>query len=248
MRFNVRVLCVSVMCFGVWGCGGEETPVDKDPVCADGEVVNPVTGMCMTQGMDMSQAMDMSRSQDMPQGVEDMGRDMTAADAAMDMTVADMMQPVDMSMSADMASDMVVVDMASGQFGVLVGKITRTAMPKNGGVGPVFVAMFEKNPITSSTSGADPGLVAFQRIENVDFTDPATAVLFRLEAIPPRPEPYFITAFLDDNMSANTAMPESAGPDRDDLVSLDGIGSPKVTINAPGESTLDLVLNFAMIF
>lgn len=242
MRFNMRVLGLCVVCVSLWGCGGEEAPVEQTPTCVEGEVVNPVTGMCMMTGADMSQTVDMSKAFDMS----------TMPDMMVDAT----MNSPDMISPSDMAADMAVVDMAAdmaadmsdGEFGVLVGKITRTVQPKNGGVGPVFVALFEKNPITSSTSGADPGLVAFQRIENVNFTDPATAVPFRLEAIPPRPEPYFIIAFLDDNMSADTAMPETAGPDRDDLVSLNGIGTPKVTINAPGESMLDLVLNIAMIF
>ena len=196
--------------------------------CPAGEAVNPVTGLCMPPRMDMAGV-------DMPVTMQDSGMtqsDMSLEDMSPDMACeagqiynpitgmcvdrvtedmgADMMVDLGVDMPADQG------DMPAGEFGVLVGQVTRSAAPKNGGIGPVFIALFEKNPITASTSGSDPGLVAFQRIENVDFNPANTMVPYRLEGIPPRAEPYFVTAFLDDNMSADTSMPASAGPDRDD--------------------------------
>ena len=42
--------------------------------------------------------------------------------------------------------------------------------------------------------------------------------------------------------------PSKAGPDKGDLVSLDGFNFPTVTVSQPGEKTLDIVLNIAMPF
>lgn len=264
MRFGIRALSV-LFFLQALACGTpEESDEDMSTVqCSAGESVSPITGMCMSARMDMATTMDMTTTtQDMPaSGTDmtlDMGEDMACASdkiynpitgVCVPRVNGDMGSEPDAMMMEDLGQDMTQdVDMSVGEFGVLVGQITRSTNPRNGGVGPVFIALFENNPITASTSGGDPGLVAFQRIENVDFNPEGTMVAYRLEGIPPRAEPYFITAFLDDNMSADTSMPETAGPDRDDLVSLDGIGSPKVTIDMVGESMLDLDLNFAMIF
>jgi len=146
----------------------------------------------------------------------------------------------DMNRGMDMMRGM---DMAGG--GTLTGTITRSAAPANGGVGPVFVALFERNPVIDMMN---PGLVAFQRIENVDFNPAGTMVTYELTGIPPRPEVYYITAFLDDNMSASVDSPESAGPDRGDLVALDGFASPSIAIDSETTFTKDLVLSISLPF
>lgn len=266
MRFGIRALSV-LFFLQALACGTpEESDEDRDSMvqCAAGESVSPITGMCMSARIDM--AMDMtSTTQDMFAGTDmlplDMGADMACAPdktfnpitgmCVSDTTEEDMGSEPDAMMMADlgqqdMPADMTQeVDMAAGDFGVLTGQVTRSTAPKNGGIGPVFVALFERNPITS---GENAGLVSFQRIEGVDFNPANTSIPYRLEAIPPRDEAYFIIAFLDDNMSADVSMPSSAGPDRNDLVSLDGVGAPKVTIDMAGESMLDLDLNFALPF
>ncbi len=252
----------------VWACGPSEPTEDEQDsgiTCPSGQSVSPITGMCMpATAMDMGSSapedMGTNPARDMATPVVDMGtnppQDMGCADglvynpiigqcvtASDDMDIQD-----DMSADMDVVEDMaVVVDMAP-TGGVLVGNVGRSAEPRNGGVGPLFIALFEKNPITASTTGQDPVLVAFQRIENVDFTSSNTMIPYRLEGIPPRAEPYFITAFLDDNMTADTSSPESAGPDRNDLISLDGVGPVTVTIDQADEFMLDLDLNFHMLF
>ena len=272
MRFEERVWSVLglllVVSAAACSTPAEEGDEDMSAVqCPAGQSVNPITGECAGPRQDMdttpTQDMGMTTQQDMRvDPVVDMGSDLDQPQQDMACEAGQIFNPMTglcqdepggEDMGEDMAQDGGVEDMAppqdmGGDFGVLVGHITRSTAPNNGGVGPVYIALFERNPITASTSGSDPGLVAFQRIENVNFNPDGTRVPYRLEGIPPRMEQYFITAFLDDNMTANMGDPMKAGPDRGDLISLDGIGPVKVTVDMVGEKMFDVDLNFSMLF
>ncbi len=82
--------------------------------------------------------------------------------------------------------------------------------------------------------------------ESTDFSGDDARYEYTIEGIPPRAEPYFVIAFLDDNGTVDPSTPASAGPDRGDLVSLDGFSSPQVTLASPEAVTLDLDLNFSL--
>ena len=69
------------------------------------------------------------------------------------------------------------------------------------------------------------------------------AVPYAIEDIPVRPEPYFVIAFMDDNDNVDPEDMENAGPDSGDLLSLRGLASVSVTLDAPGEHALDIDLN-----
>ncbi len=57
-----------------------------------------------------------------------------------------------------------------------------------------------------------------------------------------------MSVFLDDNGTVDVSSEESAGPDKGDLISLEGFASPIVIIDAPGAFELDIDLNMAMPF
>jgi len=90
--------------------------------------------------------------------------------------------------------------------------------------------------------------VAESILEATDFSTEGARYEYNIEGIPPRAEPYFVIAFLDDNGTVDTSTPSLAGPDRGDLVSLDGFSSPQVTLSSPEVIMLDLDLNFSLPF
>jgi hypothetical protein len=126
----------------------------------------------------------------------------------------------------------------------LSGKVLRKPLtkPQNGGKGNVYVAVFDKDPVVDRDNAK---LVGQALIENVDMTDGAASVAYSVPGITPRPQPYFVVAFLDDNKNAS---PTTPGPDKGDLVSLEGIGAPKVTLSKPGTVSFDLSLNAVLPF
>lgn len=126
--------------------------------------------------------------------------------------------------------------------GSLVGSIRRTAEPRAGGVGHVYVAVFDRDPVLNRD---DAVLVGRALVEDADLRAPDATVSYRVNEVPPRAEPYFVTAFLDDNGTVDAANP---GPDRGDLVSLDGLASPSVTVDRAGDVPFDIVLNANLPF
>lgn len=119
----------------------------------------------------------------------------------------------------------------------LSGKLTRTARPKNGGKGDLYVAVFEGNPVVEMKSAR---LLGRQLIPAVDFSDDKTVVMYRVEGILPAQRETQVLAFLDDN---HTVDQKNLGPDAGDPVTLDGIGGIKVTLKPDAENVADLVLN-----
>ena len=55
-------------------------------------------------------------------------------------------------------------------------------------------------------------------------------------------------AFLDDNGTVDPSDESSQGPDKGDLVSMEGFGTPKVTIDQAGEVMVTVDLNVQMPF
>lgn len=127
----------------------------------------------------------------------------------------------------------------------LSGNVVRTTAPKAGGLGNLFVAVFENDPVTSMSDAAPVGQAL---VEDADMSADDAAIPYEVTGIPVRAEPYFIVAFLDDNDNASTDDPATAGPDRGDLVSLQGLASPSVSLDQAGVTTYEIVLNIAMPF
>lgn len=132
-----------------------------------------------------------------------------------------------------------------GSGGTLVGVVTRTAEPAAGGRGHLYVAVFTSDPVTDRMGAMN---VARGIVEDVDMSAAGASVAYTVVGIPPRPEPYFVTAFLDDNGTVSATDPSNAGPDRGDLVALEGFASPRATVASETTVTLDLVLNFNLPF
>jgi hypothetical protein len=116
-----------------------------------------------------------------------------------------------------------------------------------GGRGNLYIAVFTEDPVTMG-AGATP--VANLRLDAVDMSADGASIPYTMPGIPPRAEPYFVTAFLDDNGTASTSDPSMAGPDRGDLVTIDAasFGSPRVTVASATTVNFDIVLNFNLPF
>lgn len=135
-------------------------------------------------------------------------------------------------------------DAAPGQTANLTGAITRSAEPQNGGVGNIYVAVFANNPISDMSQAP----VARALIEDVDMTASDASVAYTVPDVPVRGEPYHVVAFLDDNGTVDPTDPSAAGPDMGDLITMNGLAVPTVTVTEPGAVELDLVLSFAFPF
>ncbi|MGZ3449394.1 MAG: hypothetical protein ACXWUG_25270 [Polyangiales bacterium] len=144
----------------------------------------------------------------------------------------------------DAGSSDSAVDSACTTCAKLTGKVLRKALtkPQNGGKGDVYVAVFDHDPVTDRASAKVVGQTI---VHDADMTADTAAVPYTIDAIPARSDPYFVIAFLDDNHTAKAAAP---GPDKGDLVSLDGLASPKVTLASATAVTLDLPLNTVLPF
>jgi hypothetical protein len=128
----------------------------------------------------------------------------------------------------------------------LMGEVTRSIEPVHGGIGTLYLAVFELDPVENMDAGLMP--LAQATVAEVDLHAEGSSVTYEITDIAPRAEPYFVTAFLDDNGTVNVADPETSGPDMGDLVSLDGFASPAVVLDKAGTLAFDIDLNFAMPF
>jgi hypothetical protein len=82
-------------------------------------------------------------------------------------------------------------------------------------------------------------------LADADLSDPTTVLVYLIEGLPVRPEPYHVVAFLDDDGNASMDAP---GPDMGDLVTLDGTGAPTVVVTPGDPVPMNLVLNAVMPF
>ena len=129
--------------------------------------------------------------------------------------------------------------------GTVQGNVTRSGTPANGGRGGLYVAVLTADPVINRDSAM---LVGNALIPNVDMSSASTSIPYTITGIPPRAEPYFVTAFLDDNNNASTTDPAAAGPDRGDLVSLESFMTPQVTVPDSTPVNRNLDLNFNLPF
>lgn len=125
----------------------------------------------------------------------------------------------------------------------MAGNVTRSAEPAAGGRGNLYIAVLDADPVTSFGSA---NLVAMAVIESVDMSASGVSIPYRIDNIPLRAQAYYVNAFLDDNN--NAAAGDRPGPDRGDLVSLNGFSSPTITLSTAGEKTLNIVLSSRMPF
>ena len=131
---------------------------------------------------------------------------------------------------------------SSAELATLSGSVVRSVQPMAGGIGHVYIALFTQDPVTSMDP---PAPVLTLLIENADMSAANAAIPYQLAGVGVRSEPYYVSAFLDDNMNAT---PDAAGPDRGDLVSLNGLASPSVTVDVATTIEFDIDLNLAMPF
>jgi hypothetical protein len=123
----------------------------------------------------------------------------------------------------------------------IAGSVTRTAMPTSGGVGNVYVAIFDADPIVSS----DATPLGQAILESVDMSGEGAVSTYQIDGLVPTDAELFAVAFLDDNGNADQTSP---GPDMGDLVTLDGTGVPRFSLEPSGVTPLNLVLNAVMPF
>ena len=129
-------------------------------------------------------------------------------------------------------------------MGRLEGRVTRSAQPNGDARGDVYIAVFSGDPVVDD----DAQLIANLLLPDADLSDPGSSVSYSLAGIPPRPEPYSVTAFLDDDGNVDATDPASAAPDQGDLVTLRAFHSPEVSVAAPGTVTFNLDLNLVKPF
>lgn len=129
----------------------------------------------------------------------------------------------------------------------LVGVVTRSGTgafedPPPDGRGDLYLFVYENDP--SRTSPA-PVLVTSVVVRDVDLSTPERSVPYAMYGIPPRAEPYWIAAFLDDDGNASPSDPR---PDVDDTAVMSGTSVPTTTIDTEGEHVFDVDLNFVLFF
>jgi hypothetical protein len=140
-----------------------------------------------------------------------------------------------------------VPDAPVGDPATLRGTIHRTAEnlalePPPDGRGDVYVMLFTSNPAVTDPPAMR---VVAQSLPDVDLSTPDATIEYELTGIPPRGEPYYVVAFLDDDENANAADPR---PTIGDGVTMVGGGVPTTTIDTPTVHTFDIDLNFTLFF
>lgn len=148
---------------------------------------------------------------------------------------------VDAAVSSDVAP---AIDAPPGGGGSLQGTVARSAQPNGDARGHVYVALFDRDPVINMSTAQ---VIARVRIDNADLSAPGATEAFTLTSIPPRAADYFLLGFLDDNGNVDP-MSTSAGPDRGDLVSLDGLAAPRVKVTGGGTQAHNIILNSVLPF
>lgn len=232
MRHNIFAL-MGALCVFAAACGGDDNNANN------------------ATPKDMSQAQkDMSVERDMGKTTPDM------ADKPDMKAMVDMAPKVDMAPVEDMADMAPVEDMAPVGGATLKGVISRSAPPDNsvGGdaKGDIYIGLFDQSPLMGfGMVNPNAMVVARVIVPNSDLSAQGATISYTLEGVPPRQEPYYIVAFLDDNSSVNAADPSSAAPDKGDLVALKSLIPPSfetVEIKTATEHTTNIDLSAAMPF
>lgn len=137
------------------------------------------------------------------------------------------------------------VDAPTSSGASLAGVVRRSAQPSGDAKGSVYVAVFDQDPIAHKDTAK---VVGNALIANADLSATGTSVAYSITNVAPRVDDYYVIAFLDDNDDVDPANPSAAGPDKGDLVSLQGVAAPKLKLGEIGPHMLDLDLNLVMPF
>ncbi len=220
---------------GTGADGGTDTGTLPDDTGVTPDAVDPVEDTTLPN--DVTDPTDIA--------VDDTGADVTVdTGPGEDTTVVE-----DTTVTDTTVTDTTVTEDTTVVAGAtLAGTITRSANPERGadGIGNVYVAVLDSNPL--GFGGGTPTTVAVQLIENVDLSAAGASVDYRITGIPTRSEPYYISAFLDDDGNAGLDAP---GPDAGDLLNLESPLPPSIptlAITEEIEYTFPIDLNFARPF
>ncbi|MDX2089835.1 MAG: hypothetical protein SFX73_18410 [Kofleriaceae bacterium] len=123
------------------------------------------------------------------------------------------------------------------------GSLRRTVQPMGDARGSIYVAMFDRDPVLERDAAQVVGQTV---LTDADLSGEGASMTYTLSGVPVRAAKYYLVAFLDDNTSVSD--PSAAGPDRGDLVSLDGLAAPRLTVANAGTMTFDVNLNTVMPF
>jgi phage-related tail fiber protein len=217
------------------------TDVDRS---ADGSADSGAAAMDVAQDDANEPSPDADSAEPDITSMDTMTADASLLDAADDVSTTD----TSGSGTPDVVEVDVAVDTASATTATIVGALLRTTEPARGndGAGDVFIALFDSDPISNRTQSPQGAVI----IAAVDLSFDGASVAYQFPNVVPRPEPYFISAFMDDNGNASTS-PESAGPDRGDLVMLQSFlppASKQITVTEPGEFVFDIELDQILPF
>lgn len=125
------------------------------------------------------------------------------------------------------------------------GRVTRSAQPTGDAKGNLYIALFDQDPIAHKDTAKAVGNALLM---STDLSAQGASVTYSITGVPPRAEDYYAIAFLDDNGNVDQSNPSAAGPDKGDLVSLNGVSAPKVKLAEAGPHTQDLDLSLVMPF
>lgn len=241
-KLSVLALCFCFASLVACGGGEEENNASTTPQMTTPQTMDMASNNNTSNTEDMGTSGDMNTSPNNTSTPEDMsdGVDMAMTTPTEDMAggedmAADMATPTDMGGGGDM--------MMAGEFATMSGVVTRSTEPRNGGVGDLYVAVFDDDPITGGGQ-----LVASAIIEDVDMNPPGVSIAYEVTMIPLREEAYYYTAFLDDNNTVDQSDPNNAGPDKDDLIHFPNFSIPQRQFNTAMEYQIDLDLNLAVPF
>jgi hypothetical protein len=127
----------------------------------------------------------------------------------------------------------------------VTGHVTRSAQPSGDAKGNIYVALFDQDPIAHKDTAMSVGNAL---LSSADLSGTGASVMYSITGVPPRAEDYYAIAFLDDNGNVDQSNPSAAGPDKGDLVSLNGVSAPKLKVAEAGPHTQDLDLSLVMPF
>jgi hypothetical protein len=125
----------------------------------------------------------------------------------------------------------------------LAGVVTRSTKPEAGAdaKGDLYIAVFTDNPAKNMAAQ----VVGTQAIMGADMSAANAKIPYSISGIAPRPEPYHITVFLDDDLNVD---PNDPSPDKGDLMDFELLTQtfPTATVASAGTTTADLDLNLTL--
>jgi hypothetical protein len=132
---------------------------------------------------------------------------------------------------------------APGTCATVQGMVKRRAgvKPQAGGKGHIYISIFDGDPVADRKNAK---AIAAVIVKDTDMNADDAAVAYAIHDVPVRAAHYTIIAFLDDNKTAS----QNPGPDKGDLLSLDGFSAPRITVDKPAEMPFDITLSTYLPF